>query len=289
MTPLYITWNPDPEMFNVGGFAVRWYGLLFAAGFFFGYLIIQKFFKRQNIPLKVLDRLTIYMLIGTVIGARLGHCLFYEPGYYIENPWQIFNLRQGGLASHGATIGILLSLWIFSRREKRTYSWIVDQIVIVVALSGFFIRTGNLINSEIIGSPTALPWGFLFEQAPVTLSNLGEIPSHLLPLLKQYGNVPRHPAQIYEALVCLLVFVLLFWLYWKKNAESKPFFLTGLFMVLIFGFRFFIEFYKDVQVDFERTLSLDMGQWLSIPVVITGLCLIIYSVKKKKTSNSKEL
>lgn len=286
MTSLFITWDPDPEMLNIGGFAVRWYGLLFAAGFFFGYLIIQKFFKRQNIPLRVLDKLTIYMLIGTVVGARLGHCFFYEPGYYLANPWEIFNLRQGGLASHGATIGILAALWIFSRKEKRPYSWIVDQIVIVVALSGFFIRTGNLLNSEIIGSPTTVPWGFLFEQAPVTLSNIGEIPSSFLPLLKQYGNVPRHPTQIYEALVCLFVFVLLFWLYWKKKAAEKPFFLTGLFMVIIFGFRFFIEFYKDVQVDFERTLSIDMGQWLSIPVVIAGLCLLVYSVRKKNTNNA---
>ena len=139
MQTLYITWNPNPEMFNIGGFAVRWYGLLFACGFIFGYYIIQKFFKKQNIPLKVLDRLTIYMLIGTVVGARLGHCLFYEPGYYFSNPWQILNLRQGGLASHGAAIGILTSLCIFSRKEKQPYSWIVDQIVIVVALSGFFI------------------------------------------------------------------------------------------------------------------------------------------------------
>lgn len=286
MIPLYITWNPSPEMINIAGFPIRWYGLLFAAGFFFGYLIMQKFFKRQNIPLKVLDRLTIYMLIGTVIGARLGHCLFYEPGYYLSNPWQILNLRQGGLASHGAAIGILASLWVFSWKEKRPYFWIVDQIVIVVALSGFFIRTGNLLNSEIIGSPTTVPWGFIFEQAPITLSNLGDVPSNMLPLLKQYGNVPRHPTQIYEALFYLFVFVSLFWLYWKKNAENKPFFLTGLFMVLVFGFRFFVEFYKDVQVDFEHNLTLNMGQWLSIPIVIIGILLILYSVRTKKKRES---
>ena len=176
MQTLFITWDINPEMLNIGGFAVRWYGLLFACGFFFGYLLIQKFFKRQNIPQKTLDRLTIYMLIGTVVGARIGHCLFYEPGYYLEHPWQILNLRQGGLASHGAAIGILLSLWIFSKREKHSYAWIVDQIVIVVALAGFFIRSGNLMNSEIIGSPTLMPWGFIF---------------------KEVDDIPRHPAQIY--------------------------------------------------------------------------------------------
>jgi len=271
MQTLYITWNPNPEMFNIGGFAVRWYGLLFACGFVFGYYIIQKFFNRQNIPLKVLDRLTIYMLIGTVVGARLGHCLFYEPGYYFSNPWQILNLRQGGLASHGAAIGILTSLWIFSWKEKKKYSWIVDQIVVVVALSGFFIRTGNLLNSEIVGSPTNVPWAFLFPQ-------LHEIPF----------PIPRHPTQIYEALFYLLVFILLFWLYWKKDAGNKPFFLTGLFMILVFGFRFFVEFFKDVQVDFERSLTLNMGQWLSIPVVVTGIILIYYSFRKKATTEKMQ-
>ena len=261
MQTLYITWNPNPEMFNIGGFAVRWYGLLFASGFFFGYLIIHKFFKRQDIQLKVLDRLTIYMLIGTVVGARLGHCFFYEPGYYLSKPWEILNLRQGGLASHGAAIGILLSLWIFARKEKRQYSWIVDQIVVVVALAGFFIRTGNLLNSEIIGSPTTVSWAFIFPQV---------------------DTIPRHPTQIYEALFYLLVFVLLFWLYWKKNAEAKPFYLTGLFLVLVFGFRFFVEFYKDIQVDFEKNQILDMGQWLSIPAVLAGGLLIFYSVKNRK-------
>lgn len=279
MPSLFITWNPDPEMFNVGGFAVRWYGLLFASGFFFGYLIIQKFFKRQNIPLKVLDRLTVYMLIGTVVGARLGHCFFYEPGYYLSNPWEILNLRQGGLASHGAAIGILLSLWFFARREKRSYSWIVDQIVIVVALSGFFIRTGNLLNSEIVGSPTLMPWGFIFKEVPFT-GNLGNLSSQFLSVYNEYKNVPRHPAQIYEALFYLGVFVLLFWLFWKKNAGNMSFYLTGLFLVLVFGFRFFVEFFKDVQVEFEQNQILDMGQWLSIPAVIAGILLIFYSFKK---------
>lgn len=277
MRTLFITWDPSPDMINLFGFPVRWYGLLFACGFIFGYYIIQKFFKKQNIPLKVLDRLTIYMLIGTVIGARLGHCFFYGPFFdvfdasgtliergYLSHPLDILNLREGGLASHGAAIGILASLWVFSRKEKKPYYWIVDQIVIVVALSGFFIRTGNLLNSEIVGSPTTVPWAFIFPQ-------LREIPF----------PIPRHPTQIYEALFYLFVFVLLFWLYWKKNAGSKPFYLTGWFMVLVFGFRFFVEFLKDVQVDFERSLTLNMGQWLSIPIVLLGFFLIYYSYRKK--------
>ena len=262
MTSLFITWNPSPEMLNIGGFAVRWYGLLFASGFFFGYLIMQKIFKKEDIPTKVLDRLTIYMLLGTVVGARLGHCLFYEPDYYFAHPWEILNIRQGGLASHGAAIGILASLWLFSHFQKRSYAWIVDRIVIVVALSGFFIRSGNLLNSEIIGSPTNVPWAFIFQQVDL---------------------IPRHPTQVYELLAYLVIFFILGWLFFKKKAGEKPFLLTGLFMVLVFGFRFFVEFLKDVQVDFEKSMTLNMGQWLSIPVIIVGIILIAFSLKKAKS------
>ena len=285
MNLLYITWDVNPEMFNFGGFAVRWYGLLFALGFFFGYIIIQKFLKKQGVPLKVLDKLTIYMLVGTVVGARLGHCFFYEPGYYLSDPWQILNLRQGGLASHGAAIGILLSLGFFSWKEKRSYAWIVDQIVIVVALAGFFIRTGNLLNSEIIGSPTLAPWGFIFKDVPFE-GNIKELAQPFIAIYDQYKNVPRHPAQIYEALFYLFVFVVLFFLFWKKNAGKKPFMLTGLFLVLVFGFRFFVEFFKEVQVDFEQYQSLNMGQWLSIPAVLGGIALIILSFYLGKSSKT---
>jgi len=180
MTGLFITWNPDPEIFNIGGFGVRWYGLLFALGFVFGYIIIKKMFVRENIPLKELDSLTMYMIVGTVVGARLGHCFFYEPQYYIENPLEILNLRQGGLASHGAAIGIVTSLILFALKFKRNIFWIIDRIVIVVALAGVLIRTGNLINSEIIGSPSDLPWAFVFEQV---------------------DKVPRHPNKLIKYLV----------------------------------------------------------------------------------------
>ena len=280
MLQLYITWDPNPEMLNIAGFAVRWYGLLFASAFFFGYLIFQKIFKSENIPAEVLDHLTIYMLIGVVVGARLGHCLFYEPEYYFAHPFQILNLRQGGLASHGAAIGILLSLWFFARKEKLAYSWIVDRIVIVVALSGLFIRTGNLMNSEIIGSPTTVSWAFIFKQVPVTQEIYANLSENLQQYYNLHGNIPRHPAQVYEALAYLSVCALLIWLYFKKSAGSKPFFMTGLFMVLVFGFRFIVEFFKDVQVDFEKTLPLNMGQWLSIPIILLGIVLIFSSLKK---------
>ena len=253
MALLFVTWNLNPEIFNIGGFGIRWYGLLFACGYFLGYLILQKMFKWENIPAKLIDNLALYLFIGTVVGARLGHCLFYEPGYYLSNPLEILNIPQGGLASHGAAIGIILALWWFSRKEKRPFSWIIDRTVIVAALAGGLIRIGNLINSEIIGVPTTVPWAFVF---------------------KQVDNIPRHPTQIYEALACFFVFALLFWMYRRKNAGAKPYHLTGFFMILIFSFRFFIEYFKEVQVSFERTLPLDMGQWLSIPFIIAGIVLL---------------
>lgn len=256
---LYIHWNPDPEIFNIGGFSIRWYGLLFALGFLFGYLIMQKIFKLENVDQKVLDRLSLYMLIGTVVGARLGHCLFYEPDYYLSNPLEILNIRQGGLASHGAAIGIIIALWLFSRREKRPLSWILDRIVIVVALAGSLIRIGNLINSEIYGAPTNVPWAFVFEHVDA---------------------VPRHPSQIYESLVYLLLFVWLWWLYSKTKAAQKPYYLFGIFLLVCFGYRFLIEFIKDVQVPFEQQMMLNMGQWLSIPFILLGLYFVFRTVRK---------
>ena len=264
MTGLFITWNPDPEIFNIGGFGVRWYGLLFALGFVFGYIIIKKIFVRENIPLKELDSLTMYMIVGTVVGARLGHCFFYEPQYYLNNPLDILNLRQGGLASHGAAIGIITSLVFFALKHKRNFLWIIDRIVIVVALSGVFIRTGNLINSEIIGSPSDLPWAFIYEQV---------------------DKVPRHPAQIYEALAYLLVFALLVLMYHKYKAGEKRGLLLGVFLVTVFGFRLFVEFFKDVQVDFEHDMTLNMGQWLSFPFILAGIGFITFAViNRKKTA-----
>lgn len=261
MTGLFITWNPDPEIINIGGFGIRWYGLLFALGFVFGYFIIKKIFIIENIPMKILDSLTMYMILGTVIGARLGHCFFYEPEYYIANPIEIFYLRQGGLASHGAAVGIIIALYLFSQKHKKPFLWIIDRIVIVVALAGMCIRLGNFMNSEIIGSSSSLPWAFVFEQV---------------------DKIPRHPAQIYESLACLLIFILLIFMYHKRKAGEKNGLLFGTFLVTIFGFRFFVEFVKDVQVDFEQGMALNMGQWLSIPFVMAGLGFIFYAINRSK-------
>ncbi len=257
-----IPWDVNPEIFRVGSFAIRWYGLLFASGFLFGYIIMHRIFRNENLPDSSLDRLTIYMAVGVIVGARLGHCFFYEPGYYLSHPAEILKIWHGGLASHGAAIGILLAIWFFVRKEKKDYTWAIDRIAIVVALAGFFIRIGNLMNSEIYGVETTLPWGFVF--------------------LRNGENVPKHPTQIYEALAYLLIFILLLRIYWRKKGEHIQGTLISLAMILIFVARFFIEFLKEDQVEFEQGMTLNMGQILSIPFVIAGSVWLYYSIKNKK-------
>jgi phosphatidylglycerol---prolipoprotein diacylglyceryl transferase len=257
-----VPWDVNPEIFRIGAFAVRWYGLLFASSFFFGYIIMNKIFRNENLGEVVLDRLTIYMALGTILGARLGHCLFYEPEYYLKNPAEILMIWHGGLASHGAAIGILTALWIFAKKEKKEYAWILDRIVITVALAGFFIRMGNLMNSEIYGVETTVPWGFVF--------------------LRNHEVAPKHPTQIYEALVYLSIFVLLYRLYWSKKGEHLQGLLISLFLILVFTARFFIEFLKEDQVAFEATMKINMGQWLSIPFVLLGIWGLYMTISKPK-------
>jgi prolipoprotein diacylglyceryl transferase len=259
----FIHWNVKPEIFSIGALAVRWYGLLFAASFYFGYLLFSKFFKLENIKIEVLDRLTIYMAIGTVVGARLGHCFFYEPQYYLENPLEIIKIWHGGLASHGAAIGILTALYLFARKEKRSYFWVLDRIVITVALSGLFIRLGNLMNSEIYGVQTSLPWGFIF--------------------VREGETVAKHPTQIYEALSYMLIFVLLLKLYYQYKGKPKEGLLFGLFLILTFTMRFLIEFVKNTQVEFEKSMFLNMGQLLSIPFVLAGIGILWYISAKPRS------
>jgi phosphatidylglycerol---prolipoprotein diacylglyceryl transferase len=259
---LVIRWDVNPEIFRIGSFAVRWYGLLFASSFLFGYIIMNRIFRNENLKEGVLDRLTVYMAIGVIVGARLGHCLFYEPGYYLSHPLEILKIWHGGLASHGAAIGILLALWFFVRKEKKEYTWIIDRIAIVVALSGFFIRMGNLMNSEIYGVETTVPWAFVF--------------------IRNGETVPKHPTQIYEGLSYLLIFFLLFWLYWRKKGEHIQGLLISLLLILVFTARFFIEFLKEPQVAFETKMTLNMGQLLSIPFIIVGFIWLYISLKQKK-------
>ncbi|PRY13221.1 prolipoprotein diacylglyceryl transferase [Pontibacter ummariensis] len=252
----YITWNVDPEIFSLGPLHIRWYGLLFALGFVIGQRILTKIYVAEGRTEGDVDVITLYMIIGTVIGARLGHTLFYAPDYYLSNPIEILKIWEGGLASHGATVGILLALWLFSKRMKFDYLWVLDRIVIVVALGGALIRLGNLMNSEIIGRPTDVPWAFIFVR------------------LNEAVPVPRHPAQLYESLMVFGLFVLLYGL-WSKYREATPRgLLFGLFVTLLFSFRFLVEFVKENQEAFEDELTFNMGQLLSLPLVILGLVIL---------------
>ena len=260
-----ITWNADPEIVRIGSLAIRWYGILFAMGFVCGYFIIQAFFRKEGIPLKLLDQLTTTMVIATVIGARLGHCLFYEPAYYLSNPIEILKVWEGGLASHGAAIGILLAIWIFARKHKVSYWWVIDRIAVVTALAGFFIRMGNLMNSEIFGKTTSLPWGFIYLRASDPTQN----------------SQPRHPSQIYEGLAYLVIFLILMLVYYRKNGKPKEGLLLSLFLLMVFTARFFIEFLKEPQVGFEVNMTLNLGQWLSLPFMAAGL-FGLYLVYRKK-------
>jgi len=259
---LIVPWDVNPEIFRIGSFAVRWYGLLFASSFLFGYIIMQRIFRNEGLTDATLDRLTIYMAIGVIAGARLGHCFFYEPEYYLANPAEILKIWHGGLASHGAAIGILTAIWLFVRKEKKDYTWALDRIAIVVALSGFFIRMGNLMNSEIYGVETTLPLGFVF--------------------LRNGENAPKHPTQIYEGLAYLLIFILLLRIYWKNKGRHIQGTLISLAMLLIFVARFFIEFVKEDQVGFEAGMRLNMGQWLSIPFIIAGIAGLTWSIRRNR-------
>ena len=297
----YITWNVDPVLFSIGNIHVRWYGLLWALGFFFGYFVMRRIYRREKMAADSLDKLLFYMLIFTIVGARLGHCLFYEPEYYLSNPLKMLAVWEGGLASHGGAIGILLGLWFYVRNYNKStkkektdlqrinYIWILDRVVVPVCLVGALIRCGNVMNHEIYGTPTSLPWGFVFlrgqEQFCGTVDNYtacatGECcpPSEWLPC---------HPTGLYEAFFCLVAMGILLWMYYKRNLGHKqPGLMFGTFLIIIFGSRIAIEFLKNVQVDFERNMTFDMGQWLSVPFVLVGIVMIIWSfVHRRKLEN----
>jgi len=259
---LFIHWNVNPEIFHLGPLSVRWYGLLFATGFLLGYYIMEKMFKFENANEKWLDSLFMYVIIATVVGARLGHVFFYGWDYYSQHPWEILKVWHGGLASHGGAIGILIAIWLYSRFvTKRSMLWTLDRLVVPVALVAVLIRTGNLMNSEIYGVQTSLPWGFIFERNGET--------------------VAKHPTQIYEALCYLGTFILLWRMYFKTDDKrNRPGFLLGVFFICIFTARFFIEFIKQDQEPFEAHMLLNMGQLLSIPFVLAGIILVVRALKR---------
>jgi prolipoprotein diacylglyceryl transferase len=257
----FIHWNVSPEIFSIGPLHVRWYGLMFAIGFLFGYQHVEKMFKHENLELKWLESLFIYIVVATVLGARLGHVLFYGWDYYSQHPVEILYVWEGGLASHGGTLGILIALIIWSKRiSKRNVLWVLDRVVVPTALVAALIRFGNLMNSEIYGHQTDLPWGFIFE--------------------RNHETVAKHPTQIYESLSYLITFGVMLYMYWKTKAKDYQGLIFGVFITMIFGARFFIEFIKEEQEAFEKGMALNMGQLLSIPFVVVGIILVVLAVKK---------
>jgi prolipoprotein diacylglyceryl transferase len=282
----YIVWDVDPVCFSLGPLTVRWYGVMWALGIWLVLFIMGKIYKKEQIAESLLDKLFMYVLLGAVIGARLGHCLFYEwhllenpveflgitfnyGNEYLLKPWKLIAIWEGGLASHGGAIGILLAVWLYNKKWlKRGFIWLLDRLIIGIALCGACIRFGNLMNSEIFGFPTSLPWGFMF------------VRSYEWQTL--YAGQACHPTQIYEMIYCLVTFIVCGLLYKKYDAGKKVGLLLGIFWIGIFGTRFVLEFIKNNQEAFESSFILNMGQLLSLPFIVWGIYLIINAFVKKQ-------
>lgn len=276
--PAFITWDFDPVLFTLFGHPIVWYGLLFALGLIIlGPWIEKKMWEHEKLDSKWFESLAVYVFVGTIVGARLGHVLFYDPAYYLANPAKIFVTWEGGLASHGGTIGIIIACWLYSRRvTRKSILWVLDRLAVPTGIVAAMIRLGNLTNSEIFGRPTTLPWGFRFIRS--------EEYRHLVPNM----DMGCHPTQIYETLCYLAVFALCMWLYWKRDAARRySGLIVGVFLTGIFLSRFIIERIKIVQEPWElkliESVGLNMGQLLSIPFVLAGIWLIIRAVKNPIT------
>ncbi len=268
-----IVWDVSPALLDLGSFQIRYYSILFALAFIIGYFIVKRFYKNEDIPVSELDSLTVYVVLGGLIGARLGHCIFYDWEYYSNNLLEIilpvsFNpsfqfTGFQGLASHGGAIGIIISLLIFQKKStKKSFFWVIDRVAVPTGFAGALIRLGNLMNSEIYGHHTDLPWGIIFARNGETL--------------------PSHPTQLYEAFFYIITSIVLLRLYKVEKFRNARGFLLGVFFIMIFTARFFIEFVKEDQVAFEHGMALNMGQTLSIPVVLVGIFLVFWSLRKSK-------
>lgn len=271
MSLLSITWNVSPTLFHLGGMEIRWYGLLYACAFIVSYILLKKMFKKEGVDVVYLDKLTFYCFLAVVIGARLGHCLFYDFTYYshhiVEMLLPIHKTADGwrfsgyqGLASHGGAIGIIIALIIYSKKTKIPFMWVVERLVVAICFAGVVIRLGNLMNSEIYGLPTDLPWGFIF--------------------VRDNQTVACHPTQLYEALSYLIIGLVLYYLLNSKKKRVNQGMIFGLFLALLFGVRFLLEFLKNNQESWEDALPIDMGQILSLPFILAGIVLIVLSWKK---------
>jgi phosphatidylglycerol:prolipoprotein diacylglycerol transferase len=256
---LRLVWNIDPVLLQIGPLQLRWYGLLFAAGILAAYRAGIWSFEQAGGSREEASRLLGYVVVGTVVGARLGHCLLYEPRYYLSHPLEILEVWRGGLASHGGVLGIALAVWLFARRTGRDVVWLLDRVAVAAPAAAACIRVGNFFNSEIVGRPSTVPWAVVFAR------------------LDPY---PRHPAMLYEAAAYLVLFAAMLWLERHTRLRERPGALTGMVLILVFGFRFAIEFLKEPQEAFEASLPLDLGQLLSIPAVLIGVWLFTVACRR---------
>lgn len=256
----HLIWSVNPIAFEFGSFRIFWYGILFAAAILSGLEFMKWVFKLEERNQTLLDSMFIYIVLGIVIGARLGHCLFYDPAYYLANPLKIFAVWEGGLASHGGGLGVIIALYLYVKKYKMEYLWLLDRIAIPTALFGFFVRMGNFMNSEIVGQASDVPWAIVFSRIDM---------------------IPRHPTQLYEAFSYLVIFFILTFIYKKKREFLHNGFLFGLFLVLVFSARFMIEFVKERQAAYSSDLIISTGQMLSVPFLLIGVMLIALSLRKK--------
>ncbi|MFI3286798.1 MAG: prolipoprotein diacylglyceryl transferase [Rikenellaceae bacterium] len=262
MNLLYIDWNIDPTLFTIFGVEIRYYSLMWVSAILIGAKYFDLFCKREGLKSEVSESIFIYGTIATMLGARVGHCLFYEPEIYLARPWAIITeIRQGGLASHGAAIGILIGLWLFARRNKLPYLWALDRIMIPTGIGGALVRLGNLFNSEIFGTATTLPWGFRFLRSREWVMD--------------YAPNACHPTQIYEAICYFITFGVVWAMYFRYDlARRRPGTMFGAGLIGIFVSRILIESIKNLQVGFEEGMTLNMGQWLSIPFILLGIYMV---------------
>lgn len=257
----HFIWNVNPNILELGSLQLRWYGLLFVGSFFLGLMILQWIYKRENRNPAVLDHLLIYVMVGAVIGARLMHCLAYEPEFYLSQPLEILKVWKGGLASHGGLLGVLLALYLFSKRYNESYLWLLSRVAIPGSLTAAFVRFGNLFNSEILGLPSDKPWAVIFQRVDM---------------------IPRHPVQIYEAIAYLVLLLLLVTIYRKSTPVFATQIIPGVFLTYMFIMRFLLEYTKTRQADYTTSLPFTTGQMLSVPFIIVGIVWIVWALRGTK-------
>ena len=257
----YFTWSVSPILFSFGVIKMYWYGLFFATAILVGIEIMKWVYKRENKAVALVDSGFIYAVIGIVVGARLGHCFFYDPAFYLANPWKIFAVWEGGLASHGGVMGVLLATWLFAKKYDESFTWLLSRLAIPAALSGAAIRVGNFMNSEIVGQPTDVPWAIVFERL---------------------DNIPRHPSQLYEAISYFLIFIFLLLVYRSVKPAFATKILPALWFITIFTVRFFLEYVKTKQAAYNVDQALTTGQWLSVPFIILGVVWLVWAFISQK-------